>query len=399
YIEKRGERSWRLNVDIGYDANGKRLIKRKTIRINDKALLRTTKKLADYLEMELAKFKMDVEAGTYVAPGKTKFSDFIDTWMERHVKLDLTEKTRLNYKHHITKRIKPWFGHMRIDQIKALHIRDFLDHMRTTKSESTGKPVSDSTIIYTYRVLRSIFRSAMEWQVIKENPMATIKKPKDGTNQEMKFYDEHDLEKLFQALAIEPLQIQSIVMLAVMGGLRRAEIAGLEWKHIDSDNKVLTVEQSIPMYMDGKPLIKSPKTQKSVRRMAIPNTLLETLEEYKKEWLDLRDKIPHTYPAEILFCHECGTPYDPQRITERWGVVGGRCNRKNSVLDDLRHTAAMWMIAKGVNGRVVASLLEPAISKTTMEVYVQIIENAGQIAASVFDEMPMGKREYKKALA
>src|SRR5699024_3816894 len=143
------------------------------------------------------------------------------------------------------------------------------------------------------------------------------KNPKDGTTQEMKFHDAHDLEKPSQTLAIQPLQIQSIVILAVMGGLSRAAVAGLEWKDIDSDNKVLTLEQSIPMYMDGKPLIKSPKTQKSVRRIAIPNTLLETLEEYKKEWLDLRDKIPHTYPGEFLFCHECGTPYDPQWITER----------------------------------------------------------------------------------
>lgn len=393
YIEKRGERSWRLNIDTGYDANGKRVMRRKTIRINDKALLRTTKKLADYLDMELAKFRMDVEAGNYVAPGNTKFSDFIDTWMERHVKLDLTEKTRLNYKHHTTKRIKPWFGHMRIDQIKALHIRDFLDHMRTTKSESTGKPVSDSTIIYTYRVLRSIFRSAMEWQVIKENPMATIKKPKDGTKQEMKFYDEHDLEKLFQALDKEPLQIQSIVMLAVMGGLRRAEIAGLEWKHIDSDNKVLTVEQSIPMYMDGQPLIKSPKTQKSVRRIAIPNTLLETLEEYKIEWLELRDKIPHTYPGEFLFCHECGTPYDPQWITERWAMLRERHNLKNIRLHDLRHTAATWMIAQGVHPKAIANRLGHANIKTTMDVYGHIIESVDQAAASVFDEMPMGKRE------
>lgn len=388
YIEKRGERSWRLNVDVGYDANGKRDMRRKTIRINDKALLRTTKKLADYLELELAKFRMDVEAGTYVSPGQTKFSDFIDTWMERHVKLDLTEKTRLNYNHHIKKRIKPWFGHMRIDQIKALHIRDFLDHMRTNESDSTGKPVSDATIIYTYRVLRSIFRSATEWQVIKENPMSTIKKPKDGTKSEMKFYDEHDLEKLFIALQQEPVQTQVIVMLAVMGGLRRAEIAGLEWKHIDTEKRVLTVEQSIPMYMNGEPLIKAPKTQKSVRRIAIPNTLIETLEEYKKEWFELRDKIPHTYPGEFLLCHECGTPYDPQWITERWAILREKHNLKRIRLHDLRHTAATWMIAQGVHPKAIANRLGHANIKTTMDVYGHIIESVDQAAASVFDHMP-----------
>lgn len=393
YIEKRGETSWRLNVDIGYDAEGKRMMRRKTIKIHDKALLRTKKKLADHLDMELVKFRMDVEAGTYVAPGQTKFSEFIDTWMERHVKLDLTEKTRLNYKYHINKRIKPWFGHMRIDQIKALHMRDFLDHMRTTKSERTGKPVSDSTVIHTYRVLRSIFRSAIEWQVIKENPMATIKKPKDGTRSEMKFYDEHDLKALFKDLQQEPVQIQAIVMLAVMGGLRRAEIAGLEWKHIDTENMVLTIEQSIPMYSDGKPLIKAPKTQKSVRRIAIPSTLIETLEQYKTEWLELRNKIPHTFDGEFLFCHECGTPYDPQWITERWSMLRERHNLKRIRLHDLRHTAATWMIAQGVHPKAIANRLGHANIKTTMDVYGHIIESVDQAAAAVFDNMPIGDKE------
>lgn len=40
-IEKRGSNSFRLVVETGYDANGKRLRKYKTIRIEDHKLLKT----------------------------------------------------------------------------------------------------------------------------------------------------------------------------------------------------------------------------------------------------------------------------------------------------------------------------------------------------------------------
>src|SRR5690606_17470077 len=83
-IEKRGENSWRLTVEAGYDGQGKRIRKRKTIRVEDKKLLRAPKRLQEYLEMELAKFKMEVEAGEYITPEKMKFSDFVEEWRKKY---------------------------------------------------------------------------------------------------------------------------------------------------------------------------------------------------------------------------------------------------------------------------------------------------------------------------
>lgn len=49
-----------LTVEVGYDANGKRLRKTKTIRVHEKL---TPKKLEEHLNTELTKFKIEVEAG------------------------------------------------------------------------------------------------------------------------------------------------------------------------------------------------------------------------------------------------------------------------------------------------------------------------------------------------
>ncbi|MCT2535694.1 hypothetical protein NC661_06525 [Aquibacillus koreensis] len=78
--EKRGENSWRLIVEAGYDANGKRIKRSKSIRIEDAALLKTKKRLQNYLDEELLKFKIEVEAGEYIKPEKLLFGDFVKEW-------------------------------------------------------------------------------------------------------------------------------------------------------------------------------------------------------------------------------------------------------------------------------------------------------------------------------
>lgn len=41
------------------------------------------KKLRDHLELDLAKFKIEVEAGDYIAPEKMLLKDFIDEWYRK----------------------------------------------------------------------------------------------------------------------------------------------------------------------------------------------------------------------------------------------------------------------------------------------------------------------------
>lgn len=60
-IQKRGDTSYLLVVEVGRDAKGKRIKRTKTVRVDEK-LLKTPKKLNNHLELELAKFQLEVEA-------------------------------------------------------------------------------------------------------------------------------------------------------------------------------------------------------------------------------------------------------------------------------------------------------------------------------------------------
>lgn len=126
-IEKRGSNSWRLVVEAGYDASGKRLKRYKSVKIEDLALLKTTKRLNDFLNQELVKFKIEVEAGEYIATEKMTFEAFVQEWEAKYAIKHLAEKTQYTYRSHLKTRIMPTFGHLRLDQIKPLHIVSFMD--------------------------------------------------------------------------------------------------------------------------------------------------------------------------------------------------------------------------------------------------------------------------------
>ncbi|WP_199927590.1 N-terminal phage integrase SAM-like domain-containing protein [Brevibacillus brevis] len=95
----------------------------------------TPKKLEEYLDLELAKFKMEIEAGEYIAPEKMTFSSFAEEWREKYAQSELGAKTLENYLIQINNRLIPEFGHLRIDQIKPLYIVTFLKRYKKMETE------------------------------------------------------------------------------------------------------------------------------------------------------------------------------------------------------------------------------------------------------------------------
>ncbi|WP_375377964.1 tyrosine recombinase XerC [Paenibacillus sp. MZ04-78.2] len=72
----------------------------------------------------------------------------------------------------------------------------------------------------------------MEWKLIKHNPFANIKKPV-VKHKEVIPYDENEVQQLLVALQNEPIHWRAMITLALTTGLRRCELLGLEWHHIE----------------------------------------------------------------------------------------------------------------------------------------------------------------------
>ncbi len=64
---------------------------------------------------------------------------------------------------------------------------------------------------------------------------------------------------MFELLENEPMIWRIMIMLAITTALRRGELVGIEWGHVDLNKGILEVKQSISHSIDGKRIISNLK--------------------------------------------------------------------------------------------------------------------------------------------
>ena len=91
-------------------------------------------------------------------------------------------------------------------------------------------------------------------------------------------------------------------------GLRRGELLGLQWKHVDLENGLLRVEQiltKINTYSKTEPkskiILQSPKTKKSARKIPLPMDVVNTLKTLRKWQQETRGNVIDIQGNEFIF--------------------------------------------------------------------------------------------------
>ncbi|TCJ01332.1 tyrosine-type recombinase/integrase [Cytobacillus praedii] len=384
-IRPRGEKSFVFTVEAGYDANGKRERRYKTIKIEDKALLKTKKKLNDYLEAEYHKFKTEVEAGEYIVPEKLTLELFVTDWETKYAVKELAETTLANYLSHIKNHILPAIGHMMLIQIKPMHLINLLD--KAKRADGSDKLLSERTKQDIYLALRNIFERAVEWKIIKDNPVNTVKKPRINEDQEVNVYDEDEISALFIAAENEPFHWRMFLTLVLAAGLRRSEALGLEWPMVDFGKGTIDIKQAITKGRKG-PVIKGPKSKKSKRLISLPSSVINEFESYHLHWKKEKMKMRDMWVEEKynwVFCNEDGTHFYPDTPTTWWTRFTKRVGVRYIKLHDLRHTSATLLINQGVHAKIISERLGHSDIRVTMNTYGHVLRKADQEAANKLD--------------
>lgn len=373
-IVKRGKNSYRLVVELGRDAQGRRLRKTKTIRLTEKM---SPKKLKEYLELELAKFQLEVEAGTYVSPEKMYFRDFVlDEWFPKFVEKKYSPANIRNTRYIINAHIIPEFGDMRLDAIKSMHCVSFMDKLHdpdARKFGEKGKRLSGSTILNIYKALDSIFKKAVEWRLIKENPMDGVERPKMD-RWKKQYYNEEEAREVIAALYQEPVEWRLYFLGLMLGGFRRGELLALEWKDVDFEQNLIHVTKSISLTKDGQPVETPPKTD-SEGTVAMPDWYMRELEAYQKQWKKQRLQVIDRWEGgdrEYVFHNGFGRPWHHTTPTGKWRKFIQKHGLKHIRLHDLRHTAATLLIEADADLKAVQERFRHSRYQTTADFYAHV---------------------------
>jgi integrase len=397
-IEQRGENSWRLRVDLGYRPDGTRNRPTRTITVEDKKILRSTRKLNEYLDDQLALFKQEVLSGNYFKPEKMTFGHFVEhEWGPKYAsdKDNLAPLTFKTYKRHIKNHINPVFENMYLDEIQTIHIVTFTNDLKQKESRKDGKKgtLSSGTVAYIYRTLKNILNRATDWKFIKVNPMEDTKKPK-VTDSEFEYYDEDEAHEVIKALNKEVRKWRLFILGSMIGGCRRGELIALEWTDVDFEKMTITISKSISDTENSQAIEKGTKNQSSKRIIDMPEWFMEEmkihLREWKKEKLLAGDKWKGTDQDGderfYVFHGGFGKPYYHTYPSEWWKKFLKRHDLKEIRLHDLRHSSATLLIEAGASMKAIQKRLGHSKYQTTANIYTHVTKKVSRDTAEKFNK-------------
>ena len=384
-VRERGKNKWQLEVDLGLQLDPrtgkmKRQKKYKTVTAKGK---REAEKL-------LTSFVADVTSDNYFEPEKMLFVDFVtNEWLPKYGDKHLSKTTLSAYKTLLNKRIMPAFQAFRLEQVKPLHILSFLENISEDGIRGDGKEgsLSGSSIEYHHRILKNIFKRAVEWKLIKESPVDSVKKPKREQN-EVNVYDDDQVYLVLEALEKEPLHWQLIIKLAITTGLRRSEILGLDVNNINFDDGILSIKQALTYTKEHGYNIGETKTKSSKRNIALPEALLKDfkkLKQIKNHERLAASELWKNGEHFLLFSDWQGKPFNPSSLTTWWKRFVEKHKLPKVTLHGLRHTSATFLINQGVHSKVISERLGHSDIRVTMNTYGHVLRSADKSASDKFD--------------
>ena len=387
-IEKRGKNSYRLTVSEGFDLNGKPMIHRKTVHGTKKDV-----------EVELAKFVTEVQNGLVIDGKSLKFSEFTEIWKRDYGSKELAPSTYKRYCRMLETRLLPYFGHFYINKIKPTDIMKFYDLLEkdtqlVRKKGNNGsknkKPLSGKTILEHHRLLRAMLHKAVYWQLIVSNPAERVQSPKARKPKRRSYDDEQTkilLENLEQ-LSIEDTKYKVAIILTVFTGVRLGELMGLEWQDVDFKNGIISINRSSQYLADMGVFTKVPKTESSIREIAIPEFIISLLEEYKLLYEEQKSIYGELWTnSDRLFVQADGKPMHPSTISKWFVKYVGQIGLPVINFHGLRHTNATLLISQNIDVAVVAARLGHAQITTTFNFYVHPIISHNRNAGNALENL------------
>ena len=323
----------------------------------------------------------------------------------------LDESTLATYLGYAAKHIRPLIGQRKVGSLNAglfdsfyAELRRCRDHCdrpsytehRTDRVHSCDnrcrphecRPLAASTIRQIHHILSGALRRAVRWRWIGTNPIDQAEPPAQPKPNPRPPTAEQAARILNDAWKDPDWAM--LIWLTMVTGLRRGELCGIRWRHLDLENAVLMLERSIGQ-RSRRTWEKDTKTHQN-RRIALDAETVALLAEHRERCraraaavgVALRDDA-----FVFSLAVDGSTHLRPDSVSQRYSKLAQRLGI-DTTLHKLRHFSATELITAGVDVRTIAGRLgHGGGGTTTLRVYAAWLSESDQRAAnSLFSRMP-----------
>ncbi|MBA8819466.1 site-specific integrase [Ochrobactrum sp. P6BS-III] len=372
HIRERSPGKWAIVLDVPDPETGKRRRKWHTFH--------GTKRQA---QVECARLVSELNGGVYIEPDKTTVSDFLKRWLI-HVKPSVSNKTHERYTELCELNIKPLLGDVILNKLKTERIDNALSTALVSGRVDGKGGLSPTTVRHIRRVLVMALGQAVTWELLLRNPATTSKAPKQ-VRKPMGAYDANQTATLLKA--VEGKRLHMPVVLAVMCGMRRGEIAALRWRHVDFEGSRIFVIESAEQ-TNKETRYKEPKSGKG-RVVDLPASVTKALQTHRAIQAEnlLLLGIRLNDDNFIVADHE-GKPLQPRSLTDAWqDLIKSNPELPRIRFHDLRHTHATQLLAAGVHPKIASERLGHSTIGITLDLYSHVMPGMQANAAAQIDAM------------
>lgn len=364
--------SWQLTVEMPRDPiTGERKRKYKTVT--------GTKKEAD---QALRRFITELERGEYIEDNNITVSDWLQKWLEVYIVPTVSPTTLVGYKGMIRRYIDPLIGHLQVQEMNALAVQIWVNKLKV--SPSSGEPLTAGTIKHTYHVLRGAMDKAVQAGLIHRSPCTGIQLPK-GEKKKPVIYDETQIQQLLDFA--RGTEMELIIDLELCMGMRRGELLGLQWQDVNWEKNQIHIIRS-RVAVDGKSVVKQPKTESGTRTLDVPEILMKKLKSYKVKCMEQKIRVGRRLLEEdFIIVHPDGKPIYPEYVSQMFTKLQKRANLPKCRFHDLRHLCASIMVKQGVEVKVAQERLGHKDITTTMNIYAHVLPGSAREAAEKIGQL------------
>ncbi len=361
-IRRRSKDSWEITIDMGRDAEGKRI--RKFVNVKGKK--------AD-ADKQLRKLLGNIDTGLPVDTGKTTLSEYIEHWLNTDVAHARRPRTYQFYEMIHRLYIGPIIGNVQLQKLTPDHVQEVIGAV-------LDKGLSPTTARRTYATMHRALERAMKSGAVYRNVCDAIDAPREAHN-EVNPPDKDTVKALLEKAVETPYG--AAFWLSAYTGMRRGEVAGLQWKYVDLDRGYLSIVFANGR-VDRKLTLTEVKSNTSRRMLTLDPTTIGVLRKHLAAQSEHRLKLGSAYEDNgLVFPSPRGRLLDPDILTKAWKRLCKALDVQYK-LHDLRHHHATALIEAGVHIKTVQNRLGHSSPALTMAVYAHVSPGLDQEAANAY---------------
>lgn len=247
------------------------------------------------------------------------------------------------------------------------------DYKKKTKfNDGSG---IENTVKHRSTLIRSVLQDIKREGIVDRNVASSrdsrVNLPSPQRN-EFPVLSKSEAEQLIKLLENEELWFKAAVLMALIWGLRRSEIIGLQVRAVDWELGQVVVDHTVTQQtLEGKNSITAKPFTKNKRAKCfdiiapIDQVLKELIEEHKKNAIVFGEGYDHHWDG-YLMRYADGKLVTPNALTSAFEKFIKKNGIKHIRLHDLRHSCASLLYANGADLLTIQEILGHAQLTTTI---------------------------------